>query len=305
MDGLLNVLKPPGMTSHDVVHYIRRLAGIKKTGHTGTLDPGAAGVLLVCCGRATRLIEYLDHDKRYRAEITFGAVSSTGDSFGDIQEKGIPDGFSREMVEGLLPIFTGPVSQVPPMTSAVRHQGKKLYELARQGKEVERKARTVKIYKIEIVKWYHSKNRPKAIMDIWCSAGTYIRTLCHDIGEKAGGGAYMSFLLRTGVGRYSVGGASTLEELSDLARRGALPEAAESIENALCSFPAVEVNEGAVNSVSSGAILHQPGVEKLNGDVREGCLVTLTSGGRVLAVARTMAGENGRLSFKPEKVLSS
>ncbi len=304
MDGLVNVLKPPGMTSHDVVNCVRQLAQIKRAGHTGTLDPGAAGVLLVCCGRATRLIQYLEHDKRYRAEIAFGAFSSTGDAFGELQERDIPDGFSGDLVAGLLPSFTGEIRQVPPMTSAVRHRGKRLYELARKGKVVDRRARTVKIYKIEMVRWHSAAgDKPRAVLDVWCSAGTYIRTLCHDIGEKLGCGAYMSFLLRTGVGRYSIGGASTLEELQALAGRGRLSEAVTSIEEALSFLPAVEVGEGAVNPVCSGATLYPPGVRSLPGGLRQGSLVTLTAGGRVLGVARAAADGRGRFYFKPEKII--
>ncbi len=304
MDGLLNVLKPPGMTSHDVVNYIRRLAGIKRVGHTGTLDPGAAGVLLVCCGRATRLIEYLGHDKRYRAEITFGVLSSTGDAYGDLEERKIPEGFSEGLVAAVLPSFTGEISQVPPMTSAVRHQGRKLYQLAREGKVVERRARKVKVYKLEMVKWYGGGDHPRALLDVWCSAGTYIRTLCNDIGETAGSGAYMSFLLRTGVGGYNISGAHTLEELRALAGLGRLPQALISIEEALSFLPAVEVEEAAVKSVNSGATLHPPGVKGSTGDIREGELVALTAGGSVLGVAGAVSDEKGRISFKPKKVLA-
>lgn len=303
MDGILNVLKPPGMTSHDVVSFIRRLSGEKKAGHTGTLDPGAAGVLLVCCGKATRLIEYLGHDKRYRAEITFGVVSSTGDSFGDLMEREIPAGFSKEAAASVLPFFTGEISQVPPMTSAVRHQGKKLYELARQGKVVERRPRTVKIYEIRLARWFHGPGRPRAILDIRCSAGTYIRTLCQDIGEKLGSGAYMSFLLRTGVGDYTIDGASALEELKTLKCGGRLEEAAVSIEEALSFLPAVEVGEGAVKPVSSGATLHSPGVKKMPGGIREGSLVTLRGGVKILGVARAVLDERGRIGFRPEKII--
>ncbi len=304
MDGVISVLKPPGMTSHDVVRHVRRLSGVKKAGHTGTLDPGAAGVLLVCLGRATRLIEYLDRDKRYRAEVTFGAISSTGDSFGELRETGIPAGFSRELVAGVLPHFTGLVSQVPPMTSAVRHKGKRLYELARRGMVVDRKARTVEIYGIEIIRWHACSQRPKAIMDIWCSAGTYIRTLCQDMGEMVGCGAYMSFLLRTAVGKYRVDGAGTLEELEELARRGVLTEAVCGMEDVLSFLPVVEINEGAANAVSSGAVLHPPGVKRITGEIREGNLVALAARGRVMAVAVAVAGGDGRLRFKPEKVLA-
>ncbi|MHB8156991.1 MAG: tRNA pseudouridine(55) synthase TruB, partial [Desulfocucumaceae bacterium] len=243
MNGLLNILKPPGMSSHDVVNFIRRLLGTKKVGHTGTLDPGAAGVLLICCGKATRLIEYLEHAKEYRAEITFGAFSSTGDSFGQLTKRDMPTDFSLKAVEETLPFFTGEISQVPPMTSAVRHQGKKLYELARQGKVVERKARKVKIYSIKLAGWYEVPGEYRALLDIKCSAGTYIRNLCHDMGERAGCGAYMSFLLRTGVGGYSISHSYTLEELEGLKGQGRLSDAVVAIEEALSHLPTVRIQE--------------------------------------------------------------
>jgi len=303
MDGLFNVLKPPGMTSHDVVNHFRRLSGMKKVGHTGTLDPGAAGVLLICCGRATRLIEYLDHDKSYRAEITFGASSTTGDSFGELQEREIPAGFSKELLESVLPSFTGLISQVPPMTSAVRHQGKKLYELARQGKEVPRRPRTVTIHQLEMAGWGNGPGGPKAILDVRCSAGTYIRTLCQDIGDSLGCGAYMSFLLRTAASGYSLDSALTLEELAELALRGELAGAAVGLSRVLSFLPPVEVAAGAAKPVGSGATLHPPGVRRMPGEIGQGDLVTLMAGDTMLAVARTIIGEDGRVSFKPEKVL--
>ncbi|MFZ5646306.1 MAG: tRNA pseudouridine(55) synthase TruB [Bacillota bacterium] len=303
INGLINILKPPGMTSHDVVNYVRRLIGMKKVGHTGTLDPGAAGVLLVCCGSATRIIEYLNHDKEYRAEITFGAFSSTGDAFGEMTQAEIPPGFSKQQVKETLAEFTGEVSQVPPMTSAVRHRGKKLYELARQGEVVERSARTVKIYSIEMTGWYDGPGHPRAFLDVRCSAGTYIRTLCHDIGEKLGCGAYMSFLLRTSAGGYKINRSVTLEELKSLAGSGELSHAAASVEEAMSFLPSVEIKREAVKSVGSGAVLYPPGVRFMPEEVREGNMVVLTGMGGLVAVARAVVDENGRICFKPEKVM--
>lgn len=304
MDGLVNILKPPGMTSHDVVNYIRRLTGIKRVGHTGTLDPGAAGVLLTCCGSATRLAEYLPSNKKYRAEITFGTVSSTGDSSGEMICRGIFGDFSKDLVEKTLDSFAGDIYQVPPMTSAVRFQGKKLYELARQGKVVEREARKVSIYTLELARWYDDSNNPRALIDISCSAGTYIRTLCEDIGERLGCGAFMSFLLRTGVGSYLINGASTLEELKTLAERGRLSEAVVPKEEMLSFYPALEVNAGAIKAVKSGAPLYLPGVQTMTKGIRLGDTVVLTARGSLLAVAITVADDNGRLFFKPEKVMA-
>lgn len=303
MNGLINVLKTPGMSSHDVVNHIRRLTGIKKVGHTGTLDPGAAGVLLVCCGRATRLIEYLDHDKKYRAEITFGIVSSTGDSFGDLSEREIPGNFSRKLVEDTLSRFTGEISQIPPMTSAVRHQGKKLYQLARQGKVVERQARKVTITDLKMARWHNDSENPRALLDIRCSAGTYIRTLCQDIGEELGCGAYMSFLLRTGVGGYPINRAFTLEELKSLAENGKLYEAAVSVKDALSFFPAVEIKEQALKSVGSGATLYPPGIKYMPSNIKAGDMVILVETENPVAVARAVADEKERLCFKPEKII--
>lgn len=303
MNGLFNILKPPGMTSHDVVDYVRRLVGIKKAGHTGTLDPGAAGVLLLCCGNATRIIEYLDQDKEYRAEITFGASSSTGDAFGELTSGEIPLGFSKKMVDETISGFTGEVSQVPPMTSAVRHRGKKLYELARQGKVVERSARTVNIYSIEVARWCEDPVSPRALLDVRCSAGTYIRTLCHDIGEKLGCGAYMSFLLRTGAGGHKIDRSVTLEELNDLAGSGELPKVMLSVEDALSFLPVVEIKSEAAKSVGSGAMLYPPGIKSMQGEIREGKMAVLKVTGKLVAIASAVADNNGRICFRPKKVM--
>ncbi|HBV98848.1 MAG: hypothetical protein JL50_12010 [Peptococcaceae bacterium BICA1-7] len=303
MNGLINVLKPPGMSSHDVVNRLRHLTGTKKVGHTGTLDPGAAGVLLTCCGKATRLIEYLNHNKKYRAEITFGMSSSTGDSFGELIPGDIPEDFSMARLIGAIPGFTGDISQVPPMTSAVRHQGKKLYQLARAGKIVERQARTVKIYSLELARWYQEPVRPRALLDISCSAGTYIRTLCQDIGEQIGCGAYMSFLLRTAVGDYALSSAYTLEELDGMSREGRLQEALISVEKALSFMPAVQLKEGACKPVCSGATLFPPGIKHAPEGIGEGGLAALEWEGRYVAVARASFDERERLCFKPEKVI--
>ncbi|MFZ5642390.1 MAG: tRNA pseudouridine(55) synthase TruB [Bacillota bacterium] len=303
MNGFVNVLKPTGMSSHDVVNRIRHLFGIKKVGHTGTLDPGAAGVLLICCGKATRLIEYLEHDKEYRAEITFGTVSSTGDAFGELKEKEIPGNFSEELLKAIIPCFIGEISQIPPMTSAVRHGGKKLYELARAGRVVERQARTVKIHKLEVVKWFQGPEKPRALLDITCSAGTYIRTLCQDIGEKAGCGAYMSFLLRTGVGSYPVAGSHTLEELEGLSESGRLAQCLITIEEALSFFPVVEMKEGSLKSICSGAALYPPGIKSVPENIGERDMVVLNHDGKYVAVAMAVADERERIFFKPVKVI--
>lgn len=209
MDGILNILKPPGMTSFDVVGYLRGLFKIKKIGHTGTLDPGAVGVLPVCIGKATKAIEFLmEKDKVYRAELTLGICTDTQDAMGKVI-KTSPVNVNKNQIESVIKAFEGEYLQIPPMYSALKINGKKLYELARKGVEVEREARKVNINFIEII----NIEKDKVMFEAGCSKGTYIRTLCSDIGEKLGCGAHMSFLLRSSAGIFHIGDAFTLEEI--------------------------------------------------------------------------------------------
>ncbi|XER13497.1 tRNA pseudouridine synthase B [Sporomusa aerivorans] len=209
--GVINVLKPPGMTSHDVVAFIRRLYGIKRVGHAGTLDPAAAGVLPIFLGSATRLVEYLaDADKSYRAELTFGFATDTGDDTGNILATSPCSKPESAQIKGVLASFVGDSEQIPPMYSAVKIGGKKLYELARSGQVVERKPRSIKIDAISLVAEYETG----FLFDVTCSKGTYIRTLCIDIGNKLSNLAVMSFLVRTRVGNFYLQHSLTLEEIA-------------------------------------------------------------------------------------------
>ena len=214
MNGVINFLKPKGMTSHDAVYFFRKLLNIKKIGHTGTLDPNAMGVLPICIGKATRISEYLlDIDKEYIGELTLGAATDTLDSDGEIlntsdvqvSEKEIKDVFMK---------YTGKISQTPPMYSAIRVNGKRLYELARQGIEIERKSRDINIYDLDIMNI--SENR-KIFFYTRCSKGTYIRTLCHDIGLELGTYGYMSYLMRVGVGDFKLENSYGMDYLKSLA----------------------------------------------------------------------------------------
>ena len=309
MDGVLNVLKPPGMTSHDVVYFIRRVSGVKKTGHTGTLDPGAAGVLVVCVGRATRLARFLPSDeKEYRAEMTLGVTTSTGDSFGEIHARRDASSITESRLREALKRFTGRVEQVPPMTSAVRSHGKKLYELARAGITVERPARVVHITSLELIRgsdW--GSGEPKALIHVICSKGTYIRTLCEDIGNHLGCGAHMSFLVRTRAGAFNIARSRTLEEIQGAAAPGGeLRNLLVTMDDALGVYPAVTVKMGATAAVSSGANLYLPGVEEAPENLPEGTLVRLQGTEGLLAVAelRLDPESQGRVYFKPVCVLA-
>ncbi len=217
-DGLINVLKPPGMTSHDVVHWIRKILGIRRIGHAGTLDPGVAGVLVVAVGRATRLTEFImDLPKTYRAEMTLGITTTTQDAFGEVLQNKPPGDLSYKQVISVLESFLGEIQQVPPMVSAVKVAGHRLYQLAREGKETERQPRTVTVYNLKPLRWYSSQY-PRVLFDVQCSKGTYIRTLCHDAGAILGCGAHLSFLVRTSSGGFCLEHAFSMEELAEMVK---------------------------------------------------------------------------------------
>jgi tRNA pseudouridine55 synthase len=213
MNGILNVLKPPGMTSHDVVSYIRKVSGIKKVGHTGTLDPGAAGVLPICIGKSTKLVDYImSHKKTYICELTLGNITDTFDKYGKfIYEKNKEfNHVNYEVFEKVLQRFKGQITQIPPAYSAIKIDGKRAYELAREGKHVEIPSRTVNIFNIDILKF----SLPNILIKIECSKGTYVRSLCYDIGVELGCGAYMSFLLRSQTGNFTLENCCVLDELN-------------------------------------------------------------------------------------------
>jgi tRNA pseudouridine55 synthase len=307
VNGFINVLKPPGMTSHDVVNFIRRLLGIKKVGHTGTLDPGAAGVMLICLGSATRLASFLiDEDKEYRAEITFGITTLSGDTFGEVTGEEDASVLSEDDVRSVLPLFHGRITQVPPMTSAIKINGKKLYELARAGLTVDRPGRVVNINSLEFIcgtGW--CTPHPRALLHLSCSKGTYVRSLCLDIGSRLGCGALMSFLVRTSVGYHKISDSLTLEEIKILYAENTLNEKVINIDQALSGLPAVLVRNGAVPAVLSGSKLYQPGVAGLPIGLNEGDRVRLVGPEGFLAVAETSFDPQDidRLIFKPVCVL--
>ncbi len=208
--GVLNIDKPKGLTSHDVVARVRKAAEIRRVGHAGTLDPLARGVLVVCLGKATRLIEYLmNTHKSYVATVEFGIVTNTWDAEGEVTERWDKD-LSLSHIEEVLGCFRGPIEQVPPMYSAIKHKGEPLYRLARKGIEVEREARSVEIHRLEIREW----RPPDLVIEVECSKGTYIRSLAHDLGRAVGSGAYLADLTRTAVGPFCLEQAIPLCEIT-------------------------------------------------------------------------------------------
>jgi tRNA pseudouridine55 synthase len=248
MNGILNILKPPGLTSQSVVAFVRKRIGTEKVGHTGTLDPGASGVLPVCIGKATRVTEYLLNDqKTYRAELMFGFGSDTLDKYGEIQRVSTePIGESE--IRRAFSIFKGHIIQEPPMYSAVRYGGKRLYELARQGIVVERKVRDVYIYELDIIEI----DGMRVLFDITCSKGTYVRTVCSDIGKFLGSDAIMTFLIRTKSGPFKVEDSITLEEFEDAVNKGNLEDILYPIHTALNDYSRLTIENSIADRVRNG-----------------------------------------------------
>lgn len=244
MDAIFNVLKPPKMTSHDVIGFLRRALNTKKIGHGGTLDPDAAGVLPVFAGSATRLLEFaVEGRKEYIAEFTLGAQTDTGDDSGEVVKTLPVPQFTQEQLLAVLARFIGPQLQLPPMYSAIKINGKKLYQLARQGLEVERTARPIEVYKLELLHYTETSFTVR----VACSKGTYIRVLGEDLATALGTCGTMSFLLRTQVGAYTIDKAFTLQEIA------ANPDgcAAEPL-TAVDALPKLRVNARQAARITNG-----------------------------------------------------
>lgn len=249
--GIIIVHKEKGYTSHDVVAKLRGICGQKKIGHTGTLDPEATGVLPVCLGSGTKLCDMLtDKDKEYVAVLRLGVETDTQDMTGRVLAEHAVEAEKQQVSEAVM-AFQGSYRQVPPMYSALKVNGKKLYELAREGREVERQAREVQIHQIEI----QGMQLPLVKLRVVCSKGTYIRTLCADIGEKLGCGGAMESLVRTRVGGFSLKEALTLGQLQDLRDQGRLSEAVSPVESVFLSCPVLHVRSDLERLLDNGNAL--------------------------------------------------
>lgn len=240
MDGLLVLDKPAGWTSFDVVAKLRGISRIRSIGHTGTLDPMATGVLVLCFGRATRLVEYGSrHTKTYAATIRFGSATSTDDRTGETVHTASVDGLSLGSIELALPRFIGPIEQIPPKVSAIKVAGRRAYDLARSGADVELTARPVEVYSIRMVRW----NTPDLDVVVDCGPGTYIRSLARDLGEAVDSAAHLAELRRTRVGGFSIGDAHTLDEFLGPDGRGRLEKALLPMSSVLEDWEHVVLDE--------------------------------------------------------------
>ena len=258
MDGIINVNKPLGITSHDVVYKLRKLLNIKKIGHTGTLDPDAQGVLPMCIGKGTKLAELLTAtDKQYLAELTLGAITDTQDKSGNILET-FSVNVDEEKIHSAVMNFIGEIEQIPPMYSAIKIDGKKLYELAREGKTVERKPRTVTVKNIQIEEIDLTRNTVTMLVD--CTKGTYIRTLCEDIGKALGCGGYMSALTRTKSGRFDIENAYTLSQIEEMLAENDL-SFFTPVHEAMPEYPKIILAERNAKKVRYGIKIAVEGLE--------------------------------------------
>jgi tRNA pseudouridine55 synthase len=291
MNGIFNIDKPEGLTSHDVVARVRRISGQKKAGHAGTLDPMATGVLPVVLGKATRLVEYLaDADKAYRATVMLGAASDTYDREGTITPT--PDAAmpTRDQVEQALQQFRGEIEQLPPMHSAIKIGGKKLYELARQGLEVERQPRRVTITRLGLEVY----RPPELQIFVECSKGTYIRSLAFDLGVALGTGAYLQALVRTRHGPFAVEGATTLEGLEAAFKEGTWQESLYPPEYILGGWPTYTTTPEEQLAIIQGKPLFAPAPN--SGTTT---MAASTASGELLAI---LEWEPNRDYWQPRKV---
>ena len=249
LHGIIVVKKEKGFTSFDVVAKLRGICGQKKIGHTGTLDPDAEGVLPVCLGNGTKVCDMLtDSDKEYEAVMLLGVETDTQDTTGTVLEEKSTENLTEEMVLETIKSFVGPQKQIPPMYSALKVDGKKLCDLARAGVTVERKARDITIYDIEVI----SVELPRVTMRVKCSKGTYIRTICHDIGQKLSCGAAMEHLTRTRAAGYTLDQALTLAQIQQLKDENKLMEIVQPIDEVFAAYPALYVTERAHRMLMNG-----------------------------------------------------
>ena len=300
LNGVINVYKEKGFTSHDVVAIVRRTIHMKKVGHTGTLDPDAEGVLPVCVGKATKLSDVImDGRKSYRAMLRLGMTTTTEDASGEVLETKEVD-FNEDKIREVVASFIGKLEQVPPMYSAVKVNGKKLYELAREGKEIERKSRTIEVYDIRIRQFLPPD---RVEIDVDCSKGTYIRTLCSDIGKALGCGGHMAELLRTRTGAFSLENAIKLDELKALAEQEKVETVLLTMEEALEDFPVVKVSEKSQKFLYNGGKIQERFLTEKPAVLTEGEIVATYDYENNLVGLYEIKKEESNFFIKPFKML--
>jgi len=249
MDGILNIHKAIGMTSHDVVAKIRKMLQQKRVGHAGTLDPAASGVLPICVGQGTRVAEYLSESgKAYSAEILFGTVTDTYDSEGAILRTSDTTTLTLTQIEEMLPQFLGPQMQMPPLYSALKLQGQPAYKRIRAGEDITLTARPITLHELRILDW----QAPRLTLAVDCSKGTYIRSLAYDLGERLGYGAHLAALVRTRSGPFTLSESVTLEQVAEAVEQGTIAQLLTSADTVLQHYPALHLDAPTVERVLHG-----------------------------------------------------
>lgn len=303
-DGLLIINKPTGCTSYSLVATVKRCTGVRRVGHGGTLDPQAAGVILLCLGQATRMAEYLaDSSKGYRGDIELGVETDTYDSEGQVVARHDPSGLTREAVEAALARFVGVIYQRPPAYSALKQQGRRLYELARAGVAVTPEPRRTEVFRLDLLAW----NSPVATVETECGRGTYIRSLAHDLGQALGCGAYLKSLVRLRVGNFRLEQAVAWDQFQAACAAGTWRDHLLCLDTAIRDWPALIVDRAAESALRQGKALALEG-HVLRGYrcagkpiARLGRVRVYSSAGRLIAVAAS--GPDGRC--RPLKVFST
>lgn len=296
ISGVLVVDKPVGMTSHDVVQAIRNGTGLRRAGHTGTLDPRASGVLVILVGPAVRLSEFVSaSDKRYQAIVRLGASTDTFDAEGKLTPAAGPMNVTEAQFTEALTHFVGEIEQTPPPYSAVKVHGRKAYEMAREGEEVELAARKITVYHLEKLEWAP----PEAVIDVHCSSGTYVRSLANDLGIRLGCGAHLVGLRRTKSGRFSLRDATPLRKLQESFQSGDWYKYLIPAAEALAEWPAIDLTPDDVESVRHGHRVHAPA------DAKPGMVRGVSTQGELVAIMELAAAESGALEYQPKKVFFS
>ncbi len=296
IDGILLLDKPIGRSSNSALQKVRYLFNAKKAGHTGSLDPLATGVLPICFGQASKVSAYLlDSDKRYTCTAQLGETTTTGDKEGDILQTRELKPFTPEQVEAVLDKFRGDIQQIPPMFSALKHNGQPLYKLARQGIEIERKARDVTIHELTLLE----QTEESITLDVHCSKGTYIRTLAQDIGDALGFGAHLSMLRRTDVSPFDCSKLYTIEEIEKLAEANELEATLLPIDSALVHLPSLVLTEEESNRVKNG-------LKVSRSDVPTSDMIKMyLEDGEFIGIGRCSYNEQGENQLAPKRMMKT
>lgn len=304
MNGILNILKPKGISSHKAVSEVRDILNIPKAGHAGTLDPAASGVLLVCIGKATKIVEFLvGMKKHYQGEMILGLSTDTQDSEGKIiQKREVKTGIDEKRIKDIFQKYEGTINQIPPMFSAGHYKGERLYRLARKGIEVKRNPKKIKIYQLNLMNFYREVT-PIVKFEVICSKGTYIRTLCNDIGDELGCGAHLSNLVRKKVGNFNIEDSVNLGELrkdKTLGKRYLI-----SIDSALEELIKIIVKSEAIKTVLNGGIISSEQIVEVPEGIKtekSKFVKIFDVKGNLLSIGTSIKEKERNIFFKPVKV---